>query len=353
MSGNVITTGQLNLKVFLVLFLLLLAGCQGTAQEVKPSPTQTSIPTQPTTSDLAVATSTESGVATSVNRERYLGQPAPENLPEIFLPGLVSTEGIELFFALHPNLKEIYFTRVSGGRSMILVTYFDAGQWTEPTPAPFSSDFQDVGPFITLDGQQLYFWSNRPLTPTTPLMTKHQIWLVEREGDAWGEPKNLDLPLESRDGEWDVSVTADGRIYYMAHYPSLGGSGLYWTQEVDGSYQMPEKVDALSNEGTLIELEPVISPDGRFMIFYSVGREDNLTPDARVGDLYISFRQPSGKWSEPQNLGTPINSEAEEATPALSPDGRFLFFASNRNAPTKFPDIYWVSIEAIAGLFED
>jgi hypothetical protein len=174
--------------------------------------------------------------------------------------------------------------------------------------------------------------------------------MVEREGDGWGDPENLLLPLDSVQGEWDVSVTADGTLYYMADYPSLGGYGLYRAEEADGIFQMPERIEVLSNENGMIELEPVISPDEQFMLFYSVGREDNLTPDGRVGDLYLSVRQPSGSWSVPQNLGSPVNSAAEEATPAFSPDGRFLFFASNRDARTNFPDIYWVSMEVIADL---
>lgn len=341
-----------SLKTLLLLMLVVLAGCRSQAADNQREATPKASPPAKTTPSPEDQTPARHTPTAAADQEIYLGQVAPGVQPELFLPGLVSTEGIELFFALHPNLSEVYFTRVASGRSMILVTYFEDGKWSEPVPAPFSSEFQDVGPFITVDGQDLYFWSNRPLTPTTPLMREYQAWRVERDGDGWGAPENLDLPLVSSDGEWDVSVTEDGRMYYMANYPSLGGRGLYWTQEVNGVYQMPEKADALSDQGILIELEPVISPDERFIIFYSVGREDNLTPDGRVGDLYISFRQPLGKWSQPQNLGPPINSEAEEATPALSPDGRFLFFASNRDAATNFPDIYWVSMQAITDLLE-
>jgi hypothetical protein len=332
---------------FLFILVLMVTGCGGNSPGDPANSVQKTLIATQTVPGLDTSTPEGLTPTIAVDREIYLGQPAPGLVPEMFLPGLVSTEGIELYLALHPNLKEAYFTRVARGRSMILVTYLEEDEWSEPVLAPFSSEFQDVGPFITPDGQRLYFWSNRPLTPTTPLLPKYQIWVVERDGNSWGEPRNLDMPIDSKDGEWDVSVTNNGHIYYMANYPSLGGPGLYMTQEIEGVYQMPTKVDALSNQDPLIELEPVVSPDEGFIIFYSVGREDNLTPDGRVGDLYISFRQPSGKWSEPENLGPSINSEAEEATPALSPDGRFLFFVSNRDAPTNFPDIYWVSMDAV------
>ena len=337
-----------DLKTILIMMLVLLAGCQPTADPGQPTSTPQGVPSPtPDTTRQATQTPTKTKIP---SLELYLGLPAVGLEPEVFLPGVISGEGIELFFALHPNLEEAYFTRVTRGRSLIMVTYLKSGEWTEPVAVSFSSDFQDAGPFITPDGKRLYFWSNRPLTPTTPLMRYHQIWTVEREGDGWGEPENLLLPIESVEGEWDVSVTADGTLYYMANYPSLGGYGLYRAEDVNGIFQMPERIEVLSNEQGMIELEPMISPDEKWMIFYSVGREDNLTPDGRVGDLYFSVRQPSGDWSVPLNLGSPVNSEAEEATPAFSPDGRFLFFASNRDARTNFPDIYWVSMDVIADL---
>ncbi len=336
-----------HLKILVFLIAILLAGCARTERTEIEAPTPTAQISRTPTFTMSSPVVQTPTLTPAVEREYYLGLPAPGLQPEVFLPGMVSSEGIELFFALHPNLEEAYFTRVARGRSMIMVTFLQGDQWTDPAPASFSSDFQDVGPFISPDGETLYFWSNRPLTPTTPLMDNHQIWVVEREGDRWGEPRDLELPLESLDGEWDVSVTASGTLYYMANYPSRGGYGLYRTEAVDGVYQVPEKIEVLSNEEGFIELEPVISPDEKFLLFYSVGREDNLTPEGRVGDLYISTLHASGRWSEPQNLGPPVNSESEEATPALSPDGRFLFFASNRDAPTNFPDIYWVSIQVL------
>jgi hypothetical protein len=223
-----------NLKYLSILVMILLAGCQGANPEEQiPTLHSPSTSTPTAMRDITLTPTTP----VVVDQEIYLGQLAPGTQPEIFLPGVISTEGIELFFALHPNLKEAYFTRVAGGRSMIMVTFFKGNEWTDPVPVSFSSEFQDVGPFITVDGERLFFWSNRPLTPTTPLIPYLQIWVVEREENGWGEPKDLLLPIESLNGEWDVSVTADGRMYYMANYPSLGGYGLYRIEEVGGSFQ--------------------------------------------------------------------------------------------------------------------
>ena len=47
-------------------------------------------------------------------------------------------------------------------------------------------------------------------------------------------------------------------------------------------------------------------------------------------DLFITFAGPNGTWSDPRNLGEPINSKFNETSPSLSADDRTLYFSSNR-----------------------
>src|SRR5262249_230599 len=72
------------------------------------------------------------------------------------------------------------------------------------------------------------------------------------------------------------------------------------------------------------------SPDGRLLVFTSLGRPDALTgpgaPYAR-SDLYWS-RWTDGAWSAPRRFDPPIDTPANESNPAFSPDGRWLYFAS-------------------------
>lgn len=280
------------------------------------------------------------------NAETYLGESAPGLEPIVFQPESVSTGDIEVVMAIHPNLKEIYFTRLASGKATIMVSKQSDTGWTTPEPVSFSSQYDDVGPFVSADGQTLYFSSNRPSAGSATTREQYHIWFAQRTGDGWSDPTELDLPIESTGGEASPTLTRDGTLYYT----SLGGEGLYRSQLANGQYQMPEKLDLLVNDGQVVEVEPFIAPDESFMLFYSAGRPDNLTPNGRLGDLYISFRDSQGKWSEPQNIGQPANSTAEESTPSLSPDGKYLFFASNRGAGKRLPDIYWVKAEFLQAL---
>ena len=64
-------------------------------------------------------------------------------------------------------------------------------------------------------------------------------------------------------------------------------------------------------------------------------------------DLYISHKKTDGSWSEPMNMGETVNSEFSEYGATITPDGKYLFFTSNRNGSE---DIFWISTKIIEEL---
>ena len=78
-----------------------------------------------------------------------------------------------------------------------------------------------------------------------------------------------------------------------------------------------------------------ISPDGRLLFFTGCSRADGLGSC----DIYMSVKQ-KGKWSEPVNLGTPVNSGFWESQPSISADGQWLYFTSNRKGGKGNMDIW-------------
>jgi Tol biopolymer transport system component len=86
---------------------------------------------------------------------------------------------------------------------------------------------------------------------------------------------------------------------------------------------------------------PFIAPDESYLIFCST----RGLPDYDEGDLFISFRQPGGSWTDPVTMGEPINTNQMERFSALSPDGKYLFFT--RWTPDYDEDVYWVSASII------
>ena len=116
--------------------------------------------------------------------------------------------------------------------------------------------------------------------------------------------------------------------------PSRGE--IYVSRRVDGAYQEPETLGAPVNSDA-DEAMPFIAPDGSYLLFTRFGHEENHG----FADLWISFRDDAGEGTQPLNLGEAINSLAGICS-IVSPDGSVLFFNGGG-------DDYWVD----AGGIED
>src|SRR5690606_838185 len=78
-----------------------------------------------------------------------------------------------------------------------------------------------------------------------------------------------------------------------------------------------------------------ISPDGKYLFFTGCNRPEGLGSC----DIYVSKLE-NGEWSEPYNLGAPINTKGWESQPSISADGNTLYFVSNRQGGQGGYDIW-------------
>jgi Tol biopolymer transport system component len=245
--------------------------------------------------------------------------------PTLFAEGLISTGDYESHPAFTPDGATLYFLKSAPSFNFwcIVVSRFRSGRWGEPEVAPFSGRHSDADPFITPDGSRLYFISDRPAPGKAS--DDLDIWVVEREGEGWGEPKNLGPPVNSERNEWFPTLTRDGTLYFGSERPGgLGGTDLYRARLVDGKYAEPENLGPSVNT-KFGEFEPLVSQDESLLLFAATGR-----PEGRGGfDLYVSRRR-EGKWAQARSLGDVVNTAATEFAPKVSPDGNYLFFTSTR-----------------------
>ena len=89
-------------------------------------------------------------------------------------------------------------------------------------------------------------------------------------------------------------------MYFEASRAEHPGTHIYRSRLIDGQYGRPELV---SFSGKSNDINPVVTTDGSFMIFVSRDRGGEGS-----SDLFISFSNADGNWSEPANLGPTINS---------------------------------------------
>jgi WD40 repeat protein len=251
--------------------------------------------------------------------------------PELFAPGIVSTEDNEFGPAFTPDGNTLFFCRTGPTRTqtqVILYTVRRGGAWTEPKVAPFSGRYKDIDPSISPDGRLLVFGSSRPGPGRDPAREDYDLWAVDRTTSGWGEPRHLGA-VNSSGSETTTSIASDGTLYLASDRP--GGKGrrdLYVSRPVEGGgYGEAQPLAALNTDGD--DSNQWIAPDQSWMIFASErpGGFGSL-------DFYVTRRE-AGEWSAPKNLGEKINDAAAVLTPVVDPTGEWLLYASFRGFADK------------------
>jgi outer membrane protein OmpA-like peptidoglycan-associated protein len=159
----------------------------------------------------------------------------------------------------------------------------------------------------------------------------------------WSVPVNPGAPLNSAYSEKHPAISADGRrLFFSSNRP--GGSGSYdiWMSEKTGDrWGLPINLgDSINSPG--LEQSPFIHPDQQTLYFSSDG-----WPGMGQGDLFFSrYRQGHG-WSEPENLGYPINTHNDEIGLSVNAQGNRAYFASDRETGTD-TDIFSFHMPAAA-----
>jgi Tol biopolymer transport system component len=249
---------------------------------------------------------------------------------ELFGRDLVSTPYYERDIAISPEGDEIVYTLgdYNQNRRCLVSIRKVSGGWTQPEMLEFSGKYKDLEPFITPDGNRLFFVSDRPVFGDS---TRHDfnIWYAERQGNSWGEPMALDTIINTPGQEYYPSVSEAGNLYFTA--AKKGGPGLediYMSAYSDGSFQTPVALSEAVNSA-FYEFNAYISPDENLIVFSSYGREDGFGG----GDLYFSRKDEDGIWRQAENMGEAINSEKIDFCPFIDWTNMNFYFTSERSSP--------------------
>ena len=89
--------------------------------------------------------------------------PDSSSEPKVFAPGIISSAAHDSAPAFTPDGDTVYFSRSNTNFSIILESRLVHGQWSNPTPAPFSGSWNDMEPAMSPDGKFLLFVSSRPV----------------------------------------------------------------------------------------------------------------------------------------------------------------------------------------------
>jgi len=267
----------------------------------------------------------------------YLGQKPPGMTPEVFAPGIVSTsEYTELGCTFSPDVKEFYFTRYTPDRNIWVCRLKDE-VWQKPEPASFNTNYREISPHITADGNMLFFASTRPHPQRRGDPKDWSMWVTMRSANGWEEPRYIGIGIY-------LTSSKMSNIYlsYFAKSDAVIGQ----TKFVNGGFSEIKTLESDMNS-PYFDNHPCIAPDESYIIF-----ESNRPGSRRGGntfDLYICYKKENGTWSKAINIGKALDTKAGSTLPYISPDGKYLFYNSISDTGTN-SDIFWMDVKIIEEL---
>ncbi|MFN3916191.1 MAG: hypothetical protein ACK4K0_00500 [Flavobacteriales bacterium] len=207
--------------------------------------------------------------------------------------------------------------------------------------------YADFSPVITLDQSALFFTSRRLRADSVNInvfspqdggfFEDVYVSYKSRETGKWGEPILLDFSSPRRN-EATIGVSGDGQMLFI--YQDVQGGNIFVSQNEGENYGSLEGLGSNINSDYW-ETHATISADGKTLYFVSD------RPGGLGGrDIYRCVKLPNGDWSNALNIGAPINSKYDEDAPFFHPDGKTIFFSSNNEKSMGGFDIFFSQMQS-------
>ena len=272
---------------------------------------------------------------------------------EITNPGTsINSENPEYAPVINAIGTSIYYTSrrsdtKGGGKDVgdryfedIYSSQFDNKEWDVAVNAgsPINSKEHDAVVAISADGSFMILYRTDIYTG------EGDLYFSEKKGTEWTVPVKLGMNINSPSDESSASISLDMQTLYFSSNRNggYGGMDLYKsTRKKSGVWGAAQNLGPKINT-TYDEDSPFIYADGKTLYFSSKGNEKNMGGF----DIFKSKLNDSDTWSEPANLGYPVNSPSDDLFFVLSADGKQGFFSSSRKGTLGFQDIFIANLKS-------
>ena len=257
---------------------------------------------------------------------------APQNLGDS-----LNTTDLEYFPSLTIDSRKLIVTRRIKNNEDFYESDWVDGKWSKAHPLPGninSTTFNEGAQNISQDGKWLLFTGcNFPEG-----LGSCDLYISYLTKNGWSEPQNLGRNVNSEFWESTPSLSPDKRdLYFSSNVPGGFGGKDIWVchRDENGKWSEPLNLGAEINTAA-DESTPFIHADNQTLYFNSNGHAGY----SEKPDLFVTRKLPDGKWSQPENLGYPINTIDDEGSLVVAADGKTAYYSSDRSDTKGGLDIY-------------
>lgn len=192
-----------------------------------------------------------------------------------------------------------------------------------------NTELEEYWPSLTADEQMLVFTVLEPKTGQVSPMEdpmQEDFYLSIKGKAGWGKAKNVGYPINTNQNEGAQTVTSDGQYMFFTacgRQDGLGSCDIYVSGKTKTGWSRPMNIGPPVNTSAW-ETQPSISPDGKTLYFVS-----NRKGGKGKMDIWMSQLKDDGTWDAPVNLGDSINTKEDETSPFIHQDNQTLYFSSN------------------------
>ncbi len=217
----------------------------------------------------------------------------------------------------------LVFTRRINGQEDLFISNKLDGEWQlAQAIQEINTPANEGAHCLSADGKTLIF----TICDRKDSYGSCDLYYSQFKNGKWSSPFSMGPRINSAAWDGQPSLSTDGQTLYFVstRLGSIGGKDIWVSRKGDNNlWSIPENLGPVINT-KCDEEAPYFHPDDKSLYFSSTG---HLGMGGR--DLFLSVKTKNG-WSEPFNLGYPINTIHDEGTLIVQADGQHAFFSSDR-----------------------
>ena len=246
---------------------------------------------------------------------------------------------LQYFPVLTADQQTLIFTRREGrdpqfDEDMVFSQRQPDGSWTVPESISdkINSKFNEGTCTISANGRTIIFTS----CSGRRSMGSCDLYVSYKFGDEWTEPENMGTAINSRDWESQPSLSADGKTLYFVsdRRGGMGKRDIWVSNWQEGAWSKARNLGTAINTPEE-EVSPFIHVNGQTLFFSSKGYEGMGGYDIYYSELL------NGKWSDPKNLGYPINNNDDQVSLFITADGKRGYYSYEQKDQTNYKSLIY------------